>query len=65
MITRQIWEQRAQLLKKAKSNELTFTEFCLITMHKETKNYLNKTGGLSKEGTKILQSIEAYLETTK
>jgi len=63
-LTKKIWEGRRNILIKAKDKKLTFKEFNLLSMHKETKGYLDyEKGGLSEEGTIILNSINMYLET--
>ena len=63
-LTKKIWEGRRNILIKAKDKKLTFKEFNLLSMHEETKSYLDyKKGGLSDEGITILNSINMYLET--
>ena len=62
MTTREIWEKRKLLLEKARRKELTFNEFCLLDMHKQTKNLISKNGGLSDEGISTLNAITMYLE---
>ena len=63
-IPREIWIKRMELLEKAKRNELTFREFCMLDMHKETKDLLGGNG-LSDKGLSTLCAIKIYLETTK
>lgn len=58
------WEKRAELLKKARDGKLTFNEFCLIDMHKETKDLLDSDKPmLSEKGLATLCAIEIYLTT--
>ena len=58
-----IWEKRKELLEKAKRNDLSFSEFSMLDMHKETHNLLNPKGGLSNEGIATLNAIDMYLES--
>ena len=62
-ITKEIWEKRKELLEKAKNKNLTFREFNLLSMHKETKDLLDYTekNGLSEKGILTLNAIEMYL----
>lgn len=61
-ITKEIWEKRRDLLQKARENKLSFSEFSMLEMHKETKGLLNPSGGLSEKGLATLSSIKMYLK---
>jgi hypothetical protein len=64
METKEIWEKRAELLRKARDGKLTFREFCLLDMHEETNGFLAKDKPtLSEKGLATLCAIETYLET--
>ena len=67
LMSKQIWEKRAELLRKSRDKKLTFSEFCLLDMHEETKCLLNvgKDGGLSEKGISTLCAIEMYLKELK
>lgn len=62
IIPREIWEKRAELLRKAREGKLTFDEFNLMDMHEETRKLLGKNNNLSGEGLATLSSIEIYLK---
>lgn len=64
-IPKEIWEKRKELLEKARRKELTFEEFNMLDMHKETTDLLDHTGknGLSAKGLSTLNAITMYLET--
>jgi len=64
-IPKEIWEKRKELLEKARRKELTFQEFNMLSMHKETEDLLDYTGekGLSDKGLSTLNAITMYLKT--
>lgn len=62
----EIWKKRAELLRKARDGKLSFGEFNLLDMHKETRSLLAKSKPtLSPEGIVTLNAIEMYIERNR